>query len=85
MTTNEYRISSTSVKNILDLGVSLVAQQVKNLISMRMQVQSLAGLSGLSIQPCCKVQCSSKMWLRFGSSIAVAVMQASSCSSNLNL
>ena len=36
------------------LGVLIVAQQVKNLtVSVRMQVRSLASLSGLRIQHCC--------------------------------
>ena len=48
---------------------------------MRMQVWSLASLSGLRIQHCCELQCRSQMWLGFG--IALAVVQDRSCSSNL--
>ena len=40
--------------------------------SVRLQVQSLASLSGLKIQHCFKLQCRSQMQLR--SSIAVAVV-----------
>ena len=42
---------------------------------MRMQVQSLASLSRLKIRRCCKLWCRLQMWL--GSSVAVAVAQAS--------
>ena len=41
------------------------------LASMRMQVRSLASLSGLRIQCCCELRCRLKTWL--GSSIAAAV------------
>ena len=51
------------------------------LVATRMQVHSLVSLSVLRIQHCCKVHCSSHMWL--GSGIAVAVGQTSSCSSHL--
>ena len=44
-----------------------------------MQVRSLALLSGLRIQHCHELWCRSQTWLRF--CIAVAVVQASSCSS----
>ena len=56
------------------VGVPIVAQQVKNpdILSMRMQVQSLALLSRLRIQCCRKLQSRLKMQLR--SSIAVAVV-----------
>ena len=47
---------------------------------MKMQVQSLASLYGLRIQRGCKLQHESQMGLR--SHIAVAVVQAGSCSSN---
>ena len=50
------------------------------LVSMRMQVQSLASLSGLRIWCCCELWCRSQMWLRSG--VAVAVVKAGSCSSN---
>ena len=48
-------------------------------VSMRIQVRSLASLSGLGIQRCHELQCRSQKWL--GSCVAVAV--AGSCSSNL--
>ena len=47
---------------------------------MRTQVQSLALLSGLRIWGCCELGCRSQAWLRSG--IAVAVVQAGSCSFN---
>ena len=53
--------------------------QVQSL-PMRMQVQSPALISGLRIWRCCELWCRSWMWL--GSSVAVAVVQAGSCSSN---
>ena len=39
-------------------------------VSVRLQVRSLASLSGLRIQRCCKLQCRSQMWL--GSDVDVA-------------
>ena len=51
------------------------------LVSMRMQVSSLASLSGLRIQRCCKLWFRSQMWLIFG--VAVAVAQANGYSSSL--
>ena len=56
------------------LGVPRVAQRVENLtLSMRMQVQSLALLSGLRIQTCHRLQVrGSRMWLRTGIAVAVA-------------
>ena len=47
---------------------------------MRIQVQSLASLSGLRIQYCHKLWYRSQMQLRSG--VAVAVVWAGSCSSN---
>ena len=47
---------------------------------MRMQLRSLALLSGLRIQRCHELQCRSKMWL--GSGIVVAMVQAGTCSSD---
>ena len=47
---------------------------------MKLQVQSVALLSGLKIQRCSELWCRSQM--RLGSDVAVAVMQTSSCSSN---
>ena len=70
------------VNNIQDYiyqGVSIVVQQKQiQLVFMRIRVQSLALLSGSGIQPCSKVWCRLQMQLR--SCVAVAVMQASSCS-----
>ena len=51
------------------------------LVSMRMWVRSLALLSGLRIWRCCKLWCRSQMWLWSG--IAVAVVYADRCSSDL--
>ena len=61
-----------------------------NIFSVRMQVQSLASLDGLSIQSFCKLQCKSKMWLLFGVPCTtccsyLVVAQACSCSSNSTL
>ena len=51
------------------------------LVSMRMWVWSLASLSGLRIQSCCELWCRSQMQL--GSLVAVAMVQASNCTSDL--
>ena len=51
------------------------------LVSMRMQIQSLASLSGLRVQHYHELWYRSQM--RLGSGIAVAVVQGSSYSSNL--
>ena len=42
------------------------------LVSMRVQVRSLASLSGLRIRHCCELWCGSQMWLRFQVAVAVA-------------
>ena len=47
---------------------------------MRMQVPSLASLSGLRIQCCRELWCGLQTWLGFG--VAVAVVWASSCRSD---
>ena len=47
---------------------------------MRLEVQSLASLSGLRIQRCYELWCWSQTWLRSG--VAVAVVEAGSCSSD---
>ena len=47
-----------------------------------MKVQSLVILSGLRILSCCKLQYRSQMWL--GSGVAVAVVWAGSCNSDLS-
>ena len=58
----------------------MVQQKQSRLVSMRMQVPSLAVLSGLRIQRCCELWCRWRMWLR--SHVAVAVVWAGSCSSD---
>ena len=59
-----------------------MAQQKRNrLVSMRTGVQSLASLSGLRIWHRHELWCRSQT--RLGSQVAVAVMQAGSCSSDL--
>ena len=55
---------------------------VTNLLSMRMWVRSLVSLSGLRIQHRCELWCRWQMWLR--SRVAMAVVQAGSCSSDSN-
>ena len=62
-------------------GVPFVAQQKQiGLVSMRIWVQSLTSLSGLRIWHCHELWCSSQT--RLISGIAVAVVQANSCSSH---
>ena len=51
------------------------------LVSMRMQVRSLASLNWLRIQHCRELWCRSQMPL--GSGVAVAVVEAGSCSFDL--
>ena len=53
------------------IGVPVVAYRVKNLIFMRMWVQSLASLNGLRIWHCCKLSHRSQMRLRLGVAGAV--------------
>ena len=73
----EYLSGWTLNKKKFYLGVPIVAQQKQTrLVSMRMQVQYLALLSGLRIWHCCELWC-----LRSG--VPVAVTQASSFSSNV--
>ena len=56
------------------VGAPIVDQRKRIwLASKRMQVRSLAWLSGLRIQSCHELQCRSQTWLRYG--IAVAVVQ----------
>ena len=58
-----------------------MAQRKQNqLVSMRMQVQSLASISGSGNPRCHELWCRSQMWLK--SPVAVAVVSAGSCSSN---
>ena len=65
-----------------NLGVAVMAQRKRTrLVSMGMQVQSLASLSGLRIWCCCELLCRSQMQL--GSVIAMAVATAGSCSVDL--
>ena len=58
-----------------------VTAETIRLVSIRMQVWSLASLSGSGIWRCPELWCRSQTWL--GSCVAVVVVQASSCSSNL--
>ena len=55
-------------------------RKINQLGTMRLRVPSLALLSGLRIQHCCELQCRSQTRLVFD--VAVAVVQASSCSSH---
>ena len=50
-----------------------MAQQVKDVVSVRLQVRFLASLRGLRIQHCRKLRCRLQMQLGSGS-IAVAVV-----------
>ena len=58
----------------------MVQQKRIQLGTMRLQVPSLASLSGLRIQRCCGLWCRSQTWLRSG--VAVAVVQADRYSSD---
>ena len=61
-------------------GVPIVAERVTNLASiMRIQIRSLASLSGLRIWCCLELWCRSQMWL--GSCVAMSVVYVGSCSS----
>ena len=72
---------SVMAYRILLGGVSGVAQRKQIwLASMRTQVQFLASLSGLRIWRCCGLWCRLQMRLRLY--VAVAVVQASCCSSS---
>ena len=63
-------------------GVPFMAQWKRILLaSMRTQVRSLASLSGLSIRRCHELWC--RWQTQLGSGIAVALAQASPCSSDL--
>ena len=75
-----FRVLKRAFK-ISTLGVPVVAQWKQiQLVSMRMKVRSLALPSGLRIQCCCELWGRSQMLV--GSDVAVAVLQASSYSSN---
>ena len=64
-------------------GLPLVAQQKQiRLLSMRIQARSLALLSGLRIWHCCELWFGSQIQPRSHIAVAVAVVQAGSCSSN---
>ena len=52
------------------------------LVSVRMQVRSLASLSGLRIWHCHKLQQRWQIQLRSGMAVAVAMVLAGSCSSD---
>ena len=61
------------------MGVPFISQWLpKPTISMSLWARSLALLSGLRIQHCHELCCRLQTWL--GSGIAVAVVQAGSCS-----
>ena len=66
----------------LELRVPVATQQKRiRVVSMRMQVRSLASLSGSGIRHCHKLWCRSQTQL--GSRVVVTVVQAASCSSYL--
>ena len=77
-----YYLLSWSIKSLE--GVPIVEQQKWiRLVSMRLQVQSLALLSGSAIRPCHGLWYGSQ--IRLGSGVAVAVAQAGSCISDSTL
>ena len=79
----QFRVESRGWKHQIRriCGVPTGAQQKRTqLVAMRMQVLSLAPLSGLRIWYCHELWC--RLQIRLGSHISVAVVQASSCSSN---
>ena len=61
-------------------GVPVVAQWLTNLRTMRLQVRSLALISGLRLRRCRELWC--RLQTRLGSCVAVAVAEAGSCSSD---
>ena len=64
-------MSLSFIKNY-GCGVLVVAQGVKNLtLSLKMQVGSLASLSGLRVWHCSKLWCGLQMRLRSGVAVAV--------------
>ena len=66
-----------------DRGVPVAAQRKQiQLVSIRMQVQSLAFLRGLRIQHCHELWCRLQTQLGSHVAVAVAVVEAGSCSSN---
>ena len=63
------------------IGVPIVTQQKQiRLATMTLQVQSLASLGGLRIWCRCELWC--RLQMRLGSAVALAVVQASDCSSD---
>ena len=65
----------------VSIRVPFVAQSEQTqILSMRVQIRSLASLSGSRIWHCLELWYRSQMWL--GSSVAVAVVQAGSCISD---
>ena len=53
------------------MGVPMISRLRTQLVSMRMEVQSLALLIVLGIHCCCKFRHRSKMWLRSHISVTV--------------
>ena len=73
-------LSLPSSKNVL--GVPVLVQQKRIWLgTMRFQVRSLASLTGLRIRPCYELWC--RLQTQLGSSVAVALVQAGSHSSDL--
>ena len=67
------RIPETKMFEMKVCGVPVVAQWKQiQLVSMRMQVQSLVPLCGLKIQCCSEPWCRSQTWLRSLLAVAVA-------------
>ena len=74
----------SKIKNLFLLGIPAVVQQSqRRMVSMRMQIQTLASFSGLRIQHCYELWCRLQMWLR--SYLPVVVAWAGSCSSDSDL
>ena len=66
-----------------ELGVPVMAQWLVNPTSIHEVVGSIPGLGGLRIRRCCELWC--RLQSRLGSRFAVAVVLASSCSSDPTL
>ena len=59
--------------NCRNEGVPLWLRGLRtNIVSLSIQVPSLALLCGLGIQPCCALWCRLQMWLESGIAVAVA-------------
>jgi len=80
MALSKRHVAEKKKKKKKGIGVPVMAQWLTNLRTMRLQVRSLALLSGLRIQRCGELWCRSQTWL--GSCIAVALTQASGYRSN---